>query len=135
MIRLENVSKISLQDVLKMSSRRLEDVFKKSWRCLAGVFARRLEDALKTSWRHLGKTPWRRLDDVLKMSSEDAWLRHIFVLIKTSWKRLLKTKTREVFKTFSKCLHQEECLLVNWSQIPYHILETQDLEKQIHYLI
>ena len=40
MIRLENVLKISLQDVLKMSWRRLEDVFKTSWR--------RLEDVLKT---------------------------------------------------------------------------------------
>ena len=53
MIRLENVLKMSLQDVLKTSSKRLEDVLKMSWR----RFLRRLEDVLKTF-----------LQDVLKMS-------------------------------------------------------------------
>ena len=86
MIRLENVLKISLQDVLKMSWRRfsrcLEDVLKTSWnvlktswRCLEDVFARRLENVLTTSWRRIAKTNilfWpRRLEHVFKTSSED----------------------------------------------------------------
>ena len=89
MIHLENVLKISLQDVLKMSWRRLQNVLKTSWRCLEDVFARRLEDVLKTSWRHLGKTSWRRLEDVLKTSwrrLEDIWPRRIY----WSWPRRLK---------------------------------------------
>ena len=45
MIRLENVLKTSLQDVLKMSSKSLEDV-------------------LKISWRRFCKTSWRRFEDV-----------------------------------------------------------------------
>ena len=31
--------------------------------------------------------------------------------MKTSWKRLLKTKTKDVFKTSSRRRHQDECLL------------------------
>ena len=117
MIRLENVLKISLQDVLKMSWRHLQNVLKTSWRCL--------EDVLKTSRRRLGKTSWGRLEDVLetfwrrledvcprriywswpirledvlKMSSEDVRLRRTY----SSWsKRLFKTKTKDVFKTSS----------------------------------
>ena len=67
MIRLENVCKTSLQDVLKMSRRRF-------W---------------KTSWRHTAKikilvltnTSWRRLLRRMRKAN-------IFVLIKTSWRRL-----------------------------------------------
>ena len=102
-----------LEDVLKTSSededkRRLQDVFKTSWRGL--------EDVLKTSWRHMAKanilvltkTSWRRLEDVFWRRKAKA---NIFVLIKTSWRRLLKTKTKDVFKTSSRRLHQDECLL------------------------
>ena len=123
MVRLENLLKTSLQDVLKMSWRHLEDVFKTSWRRLEDIWPRwiywswprRLEDALKRSWRRLenvlktfwrhmaktnilvlNKTSWRRLEDIF-------WTRkaklNIFVLIKTSWRRLQKTKTKNVFKT------------------------------------
>ena len=92
MIRLENVLKISLQDVLKMSWRRLEDVLKMSWRRFCKTSWRRLENALKTSWRRMAKT-------------------NILVLNKTSWRRPLKAKTKDVFKTFSRHLHQNECLL------------------------
>ena len=67
MVCLENVLKISLQEVLKMSWRRLENVLKTSWRRLEDVF-----------WRRKAKA-------------------NIFVLIKTSWRRLLKTKTKDVF--------------------------------------
>ena len=124
MIRLENVLKIPLQDFLKTSWRCLEDVFArtledvltKSWRCLEDVLARRLEDVLKTSWRRIAKTnilvltktSWRRLEDVFWRRKAKA---NIFVLIKTSWRRLLKTKTKDVFKTSSKRLHQDECLV------------------------
>ena len=95
MIRLENVLKISLQDVLKTS-----------WRCLEDVFARRLEDVLKTSWRRLEDVwtrriywSWpRRLEDVLRTSSEDVWLIRIY---SSSSRRLLKTKVNNVFKTSS----------------------------------
>ena len=117
MIRLENILKISLQDVLKTS-----------WRCLEDVFARRLEDVLKTSWRHLGKTSWRRLEDVLKTSwrrLEDVWSRRIywswprsledffwrrmtkanvFALTKTSWRRRQNTSSRRLWNVFKTSL-------------------------------
>ena len=66
-----------------------------------------LEDMLKMTWRHFCKTPWRRLtywsrprylEDVLNTSSEDVKLRRIY----SSWsRRLLKMKTKDVFKTSS----------------------------------
>ena len=62
------------------------------WRHLEDVLARRLEDVLKTSWSLMAKTS-------------------ILVLNKTSWRRPLKTKTKDVFKTSSRRLHQNECLL------------------------
>ena len=51
----------------------------------------RLENVLKISLQ----------EDVLKTSSEDE-----------DERRLLKTKTKDFFKTFSRRLHQEECLVV-----------------------
>ena len=91
MIRLENVLKISLQDVLKMSWRRLQNVLKTSWRCLEDVLKtswRPLQNVLKTSWRRIGLEPIFGLDqDVLKTKA------NIFVL--------MKTKTKDVFKTSS----------------------------------
>ena len=117
MVRLENVLKISLQDILKMSWRHLEDVFKTSWRRLEDALKRswrRLENVLKTSWRRIAKTnilvltktSWRRLEDVFWRRKAKA---NIFVLIKTSWRRLLKTspedkderRLQDVFKTSS----------------------------------
>ena len=71
--------------VLKTSWRYL---WKTSWRCLEDVFARRLKDVLKTSWR--------RLEDVLPRRIY--WVSWIY----SSWsRRLLKTKTKDVFKTSS----------------------------------
>ena len=69
---------IPLENVLKTSLQYLQmllqDVFKTFWR--------RLEDVLKTSWRHL----------------EGLWPRRIYF----SWlRRLLKTRTRDIFKTSS----------------------------------
>ena len=104
MIRLENVLKISLQDVLTMSWRRLWNVLKTSRTCLEDVFQDvlktlriRLEDLLKTSLKSLEevlKMSWRRLEDVFKTPSrhlEDVWPRRIY----WSWPRRLK----DVLKT------------------------------------
>ena len=52
-MRVENVLNISLENFLKMSSKRLEnktilqDVLKTFWRRLENVLARRLKDVLK----------------------------------------------------------------------------------------
>ena len=102
MIRLENVLKISLHDVLKTS-----------WRCLEGVS----QDVLKTFWKRLQnvlKTSWKRLEDVLKTYSQDEcigldqdvfWRRkakaNIFVLIKTSSEDEDEKRLQDVFKTSS----------------------------------
>ena len=122
MIRLEKVLKTSLKDVLNTF---LQEVLKTFWKLLENVLARRLEDVLKTflqdvlktSWKRLEdvlKTSWKRLEDVLKTydqdkyigldqdvlktSSEDVWVRWIY---SSWWRRLLKTKTKDVFiKTF-----------------------------------
>ena len=98
-----------------MSWRSLEDVLKMSWR--------RLEDDLKTFFQYVLKTSWRRFEDVLKTSwkcLEDVWPRQIY----WSWsRRLLKTHKYSKYvcledafwrrrqKTFSRRLHQDECLL------------------------
>ena len=136
MIRLENVLKIPLQDFLKTSwrcleyvfARRLEDVLKTSSRCLAKTSWRCLKDVLKKSWKCLEDVLARRLENVLKVVFKTSWSRRIywfwlrrlerlmteanlFVLMKTSWKRFLKTKTKDVFKTSSRRLHEDEYLL------------------------
>ena len=63
-----------------------------------------LENVLKASWRRmtkaniLPKTSWRRLTVVFWRLMTKA---NIFLLIKTSWTHLLKTKTKDVFETSS----------------------------------
>ena len=92
MIRLENVLKMSWRHLSKTSWRWFEDVFKTSWRYLQNVFktsSKRLEDVYK----------YIRLEDVLKKSSGDVWLRWMHT--SWLWRRLLKTKTYDVFKTYS----------------------------------
>ena len=120
MIRLENILTISWQNVLKISWRRfckkssrcLEDVLKMFFQDVFYMFWKRLEDVLKTS----GQDECVCLEqDVLKTSSEDVWLRLIYSswqknVLKTSLWRFLKTKTKDIFRTFSRCLHQDECL-------------------------
>ena len=103
------------QDVLKTPWGRLEDVFFKTF---SNIYV------LKASWRRLGKASWRRLEDVfktydqdeyiglgqnvLKTSCEGAWARRIY----SSWSRLLlMTRTKDIFKTSSRSLYQDECLL------------------------
>ena len=118
MIRLQNILKASLQDVLKMSWRCLEGVLKTFWRHLEDVLktsSKRFEDVFKTYWRRLGKTSWRRLEDAWprriywswSRRLEDAFWRqmtkvNIFVLIKTSWKRRRKTSWRRLQDVFIK---------------------------------
>ena len=75
---------------------------KTSWRCLEDVFARRLEVILKTFWRRLEDVWLRRIYWSWPRRPKDVFWRrkaktNIFVLIKTSWRRLLKTKTKDVF--------------------------------------
>ena len=86
-----------------------------SWRYLCKRSWRRLEDVLKTFLQDVLKTSWRCLEDVFARRLEDVFWRrkakaNIFVL-KTSWRRLLKTKTKDVFKTSSRLLRQDECLV------------------------
>ena len=92
MIRLQNILKASLQDVLKMSwrrfCRRLEDVLKTSW-----------QDVLKMSWRPFGKTFWRRLEDVLARLLEGVLKMSWQDVLKTSWRCLGKTSWRRMAKT------------------------------------
>ena len=69
---------------MKTSWKCFKDVLKTSWRCLEDIWPRRIY----WSWpRHLQKTSWIRKAKA-----------NIFVLIKTSWRRILKTKTKDVFK-------------------------------------
>ena len=54
------------------------------------------------------------LEDVLKTYYQDEYVRLDQDVLKMSWRRLLKTKTKDVFKTSSRRLHQDECLLGTW---------------------
>ena len=111
MIRLENVLKKSLQDVLMLSWRRLQNAFKTSLRCTEYVFARVFEDVLKTSRTNIQvliKTFRRRMSKV-----------NIFVLVKTSWRHLEDVSWRRRRKTSWRCLQdvfiKKNVNLVNWS--------------------
>ena len=109
MIRVENVLKISLQDLLKMSWRRLEEVLKTSWKRLEDVLktsSRHLENVLKTSWRRMAKTnifvltktSWRR------SYGQDEYIGLDQDVLKTSWRRLLKKKTSSSRRMFAGLL-------------------------------
>ena len=99
----------SSEDVLKTF---LQDVFKTFWRRLKDVFARHLEDVLKTSWKRLEdvlKTSWRRMAKTsililtrrLKTYDYGEYICLDQDVFKTSWRCLLKMKTKDVFKTSS----------------------------------
>ena len=104
MIRLENLLKASLQDVLKMPWRRF---CKMSWRCLKtswqDVLARRLEEVLKISWKRLedvlkthDQEEYIGLNqDALKVCSEYLWLRWIYSSLSTRLGDILKTSSEE----------------------------------------
>ena len=104
------VLKTSWRYLCKTSWTRLQNVLKTSWRCLEDIF----QDVLTTFSRHVGKTSWRRLEDVWPRRIYWSWTRRledvfwrrkarasIFVSIKTSWRRILKTKMEDVLKTSS----------------------------------
>ena len=90
---LEDIFPRHLEDVLKSSSRPLA---KTSWRCLQDVLktsSKRLQDILKMSWIRFCKTSWKRLKEVLKTHHQGEYIRLDQEFLKTSWRRLLKTKT------------------------------------------
>ena len=110
MIRLENVLKTSWRCFEDIFARRLKDVSKTPWKRFSKTSWRCLEDALKTSWKHFEnvlarrledvlKMSWKRLEDVLKTYDEDGYIGLDQEVLKTSWRRFLKTKTKDVFKT------------------------------------
>ena len=107
-MRLQNVLKMSSRRICETSWRRfedvLEDVLKKSSKCLQDIWTR----PICWSWP-------RRLEDVF-------WRRkinkNIFIFMKTSWRRLLKTKTKDVF------IKTNACWVPNW----YYLLKSE--EKQ-----
>ena len=85
---LENVLKMSLQDILNMFWRCLKNALKTFWRGMtkANIFLLN-----KIPWRHLQKVFWRRMAKV-----------NIFILIMAPWRPPLRTKTKDVFRTFAK---------------------------------
>ena len=88
-----------------MSWRRLEDVFETSWRHLEDVLKTLLQNVLKTIGKRLEKVFVRHLKDVLKMSSRCMAKTNILVLIKTSWRLLLKTyDLRRIYSSWSRRL-------------------------------
>ena len=50
------------------------------------------------------------LEDVLKTYGQDEYIGLNQDVLKASSRRLLKTKTKDVFKTSSRSLHPDECL-------------------------
>ena len=103
MIHLETFLKTFLQDALKVSSRCLEDVFKMSWRRFEDVLKTFLQDVLKASWERLEDVLARRFENVLKISWRFMTKANILVLIKTSWRRLLKMKRKDIFIKTNVC--------------------------------
>ena len=101
MIRLENVLKISLQDLLKMSWRRLQNVLKMSWRCFCKAS---FEDFLKTSWQDVLKTSWSHLENFLKTPWRRMAKTNILVMTKTSWRRLEDVRLRWTHSSWSRRL-------------------------------
>ena len=92
----------------------------------------RPESVLKTSLRDVLKMSWRRLEDVLKTFWRPMTKANMFVLIKTSWWRLLKMKTKDAFKTSSRRLYQDECLLESFSFIYFAITSSHYKHLESH---
>ena len=139
MIRLENLLKIFLQDVLTMSWRslqnilktffktlwrRFKDVLKTSWQDILKMSSKHLEDVLKRFLQDVLKTSWKRLESVLKACGQDEYIGLDQYVLETSSEdvRLSRTysswsrRMEDVFwrqrrKTSSRRLHQDECLL------------------------
>ena len=119
---LEDVFARCLEDVLITFWRCLENILKTFWRCfcrmssirLEYLLARRLEDL----WpRRIYWSRTRRHADVLKTCSEDVWVRRICLSLSRRLEDVLLRRRRNVFKTSSIHLHQDEYLLgVNWNK-------------------
>ena len=115
MVCLENVLKISLQEVLKMSWRHLEDVFKRLEEVLK-TFWRSLEDVFKTSWRCLEdvlKTSWRRLEDIWPRQIHWSWPRRLEDVFKTSFEDVRLRRTYSSSRMFAGFLLNFKILLNN----------------------
>ena len=95
-----------------------------SWRRFCKTSWRSLEDVLKTSWQDVLKTydqeDYIGFDQdvlktsrgrLLKMYELGEYIRLDKDFLKTFWRCLLKSKTKDVFKTSSRYLHQDDCLL------------------------
>ena len=108
---------------------RLEDVFKNSWRHLSKMSRRHLENILETSLRHMTKTNIFVLTKTSWRPAENVFWRHMtFILIETSWRYLLEMKTKYVFKTSSRRLHQDKCSF--GILYPYFICKCWTIFKQ-----
>ena len=85
-----------LQDVLKISWKLLENVLKVFWKRVEDVWGRMARTNIlvltKTSRRRLEDVFWRRMTNVWLTYDYDVWL-----CLEMSWRRLLKTKTKDVF--------------------------------------
>ena len=82
--------------VFKTSWRRPQDI---SRRHLEDMPQRCLEDVLKTSGQDVLKTSWRFFENVVKAYDQDEYIRFDQDVLKMSLRRLLKAKTKDVFKT------------------------------------
>ena len=123
--RFEYVSKSFWKRVNKNSLTWWWYVLKTSWRDLCKTSWRHLENVLKMSWRRMTKTIILVL---IKTSSEDVWVRRIYL----SWSRHLE----DVLKTSSEDedegrLHQDECLLGGLSNNLVH--EMQIADRKFHF--
>ena len=90
---------------------RLGHVLKTSWRHFSKTSWRRFEEVLKMSSRRFCKTSWRRLEDVSPRRIYSSWSRR---LEDAFWRRMTKVNIfvlSDVFKTSSRCLHQDKCFL------------------------
>ena len=66
---------------------------------------------MKTFLQDVLKTSSKRLEDVLKAYGQDEYIRLDQDVLNLFWRRLLTTKTKDVLKTPSRCLHQDVCLV------------------------
>ena len=92
---------------------------------VSSIFQILTEKPIFNLLEHLWWSVFAKIDSSLKRLSiftkEFSWRRmvktNILVLTKTPWRFLLKTKTKDVFKTSSKRLHQDECLVGLFSAV------------------
>ena len=100
------ILKTSWRYLCKTPWRYLEDVFKTSWRCLEDFWRRLqnflktfLQDVLKTSWKSIEDVLARRLEDFLKTYGQDKHIGLDQDVLKTSWRGMAKTNIFVLTKT------------------------------------